>query len=195
MALLQIAAIYFGFYFWTQRYGARLDIENFGFEDFSNSCTTNNMRDFVPGTFVQKRVFLCDVMGSILRPAAGYGTVRWILTDDNGTSHTWIIKNVLYFPGDTFRVLSFPHWRDEVGDGIATKINFHGHFNGACLVLRLGVKWFTCVEKEGCYDMSPVASHIRRQLYETVGYQEPLFRNNGARKASQKARRRNMLAD
>lgn len=60
--------------------------------------------------------------------ASGIGTVKWSWLDDDGNSHDYHIKDVLYFPESPINILSVTAFARQLQDneytGIDTKLNF-----------------------------------------------------------------------
>ncbi len=56
--------------------------------------------------------------------ASGIGTVQWTWKDDSGKSHTFDVKNVLFFPSSPINILSVTELaeqlQDDAGTGITT---------------------------------------------------------------------------
>ncbi|CAB9523869.1 hypothetical protein SEMRO_1466_G275010.1 [Seminavis robusta] len=76
-------------------------------DNCSSRCITNSMMDFV-GTPERINVRVKGIGGD---GAATYrGTVRWIIQDDSGATHTWLIPDTYYHKKSPYRLLSPQHW-------------------------------------------------------------------------------------
>jgi hypothetical protein len=60
--------------------------------------------------------------------ASGMGTVKWSWSDDVGETHTYLVKDVLFFPASPINILSVTSFarqlQDEEGTGIDTKMKY-----------------------------------------------------------------------
>ncbi len=60
------------------------------------------------------------------RPS-GIGTVKWEWKDDNGHKHSYLIKNVLYFPSSPINILSVTEFATQLDDNDGTGITTIRH--------------------------------------------------------------------
>ena len=81
-----------------------------------SACITNNLNDF-EGKPVKVNARVKGVGGAI--NLSHKGTVRWSIQDDEGRSHTFLIKDSFYARNAPCRLLSPQHWSQNATDNTA----------------------------------------------------------------------------
>ena len=74
---------------------------------------TPSTKDFV-GPILPRKGLLNGINGTL--PVKGVGTIKWKVLDDQGKEHDWLIKDSLYVPGLSMRLMSPQHWASQFHD-------------------------------------------------------------------------------
>jgi hypothetical protein len=95
-----------------------LDID--GFDVALDNCTTGHItfdkEDFIPGSYVEYTDSKSVEGVGGTTSAAGRGSVRWTLTDQDNQVHLLILHNVNYVPTSPLRLLSPQQLSYDLGD-------------------------------------------------------------------------------
>ena len=60
-------------------------------------------------------------MGGYKVAVTAVSTIRWRVEDDDGTSHSFLIPELLYIPDSPARLFSSQHWVQERKDDVTVK--------------------------------------------------------------------------
>jgi hypothetical protein len=77
-----------------------------GINKLSSYMCTNSMQDFLPGTYSPDRTKSITGLGGPNQDTTGIGTVCWLIQDDNGALHEFILPNVWFIPSNPICILS-----------------------------------------------------------------------------------------
>jgi hypothetical protein len=94
----------------------RYDSDSFilAIDNCSSRCITNSMVDFIaPPTAVS--ITVKGIGGDCM--ATYVGTVQWMIEDEHGVVHEWLIPNTYYNKQSPYRLLSPQHWAQEQREG------------------------------------------------------------------------------
>jgi hypothetical protein len=88
-----------------------------------NCCTqsmSHNINEFIRGTL--KRVHYKKVkgFGNSITDITYIGTLRWVITDDDGVTHAFVVPNSFLVPNSGVKLLSPQHWAYEAKDNYPT---------------------------------------------------------------------------
>jgi hypothetical protein len=65
-----------------------------GIDRLSSYTCTNSMQDFLPGTYSPDRTKSITGLGGTKQDTTGIGTIHWLIQDNNGALHKFILPNV-----------------------------------------------------------------------------------------------------
>jgi hypothetical protein len=75
-------------------------------DTLSSYMCTNSMQDFLPGTYSPDRTKSITGLGGTKQDTTGIGAVHWLIRDDNGALHEFILPNIWFIPSNPIRILS-----------------------------------------------------------------------------------------
>ena len=94
--------------------------------DNSANVSICNDRNMFVGEMHKMMSHTVATIGGKGHHSSGIGTVKWSWSDDQGTVHEHLVKDVLYFPESPINILSVTAFAGQLGDpdgtGIDTKI-------------------------------------------------------------------------
>ena len=83
-------------------------------DNCASRCITNDRTDFIKTP--KQVVGRVKGMGSNNVSVQGIGTIKWVIDDDNGRKHEFLIPGSLYIPDSPARLFSPQHWAQEQKD-------------------------------------------------------------------------------
>jgi hypothetical protein len=77
-----------------------------GIDMLSSYTCTNSMQDFMSRTYSPEWTESITGLGGTKQETTGIGTVRWLIRDNNGALHEFILPNIQFIPNNPICILS-----------------------------------------------------------------------------------------
>jgi hypothetical protein len=87
-----------------------------GINTLSSYTCTNSMQDFLPGTYSPDWTESITGLGGKKQDTTGIGTVHWLIRDDDGALHKFILPNVWFIPSNPIYILSQLRLAEDLQD-------------------------------------------------------------------------------
>ena len=90
-----------------------------GVDNHASRTISNNINHFITALTPTANTILRGAGGTLT--VRGTGTIRWQVLDDNGQTHSFLIKEALYVPDMPHCLLSPQHWAQQSNDDFPRK--------------------------------------------------------------------------
>jgi hypothetical protein len=77
-----------------------------GINTLSSYTCTNSMQDFLPRRYSPDQTESITGLGGMTQDMTGIGTVRWLIRDNDGALHEFILPHVQFIPSNPICILS-----------------------------------------------------------------------------------------